>query len=184
MDARTHCCACHCNAHCVGVVNQKTVQSQCKSGRLLSAVWRICCVIFLFLFCLCLCLLSIILSVFVSFWVGILWCSVWMQSFADCSIHFDVDIHVLLYALLLFVWVSIFCMCLCQGCELVSHDCELSTFFVGYMGYFTMLYHQFELIHHLYFMNDYDGFIKKDMVCYHNVEVACVDDICLCKGQW
>ena len=51
-------CACHYNAHCVSAVNQKTVPSQCKSGRLLIAFWRIF-VIFLFL----LFILSIIVCV-------------------------------------------------------------------------------------------------------------------------
>ena len=48
IDPCTHLCACHCSAHCVSVVNQETVRSQCKSGRLLIAAWRISCVIFVF----------------------------------------------------------------------------------------------------------------------------------------
>ena len=48
-----------------------------------------------FSFCsiVCVCLLSIFLSVFVSLWLCILIWFLWMQSFADCSIHFDMDIH-------------------------------------------------------------------------------------------
>ena len=60
-----HWSACHSNAQCVGAVNQETVPSQCKSGRLPIAFWRIC-IMFMFLLfsliylCLCLFLLFII----------------------------------------------------------------------------------------------------------------------------
>ena len=52
MEPCTHWCACHCNAHYVSAVNQKTVSIQCNSGRLLIAFWRICCVILCYFFIL------------------------------------------------------------------------------------------------------------------------------------
>ena len=48
LNPCTHWCAYHYNAHYVSAVNQKTVPSQCKSGRLLIAFWRIF-VMFMFL---------------------------------------------------------------------------------------------------------------------------------------
>ena len=66
MDPRTHCCACHCGAHYVSAVNQKTVQFQCKSGRLLIAFWRICVIfVFLFSFCFIVCVSAYCLFLFV-----------------------------------------------------------------------------------------------------------------------
>ena len=80
MDPCTHWSACYCNAHCVGAGKQKTVQSQCKSGRLLIDVWRIC-VILAFVLSPTVCLI-------------IWWWLVCMQPLVDCLIHFVVDIHI------------------------------------------------------------------------------------------
>ena len=115
---RAHCCAFLCNAHYVGVVNQKTVQSQCNSGRLLIAFWRICCIIFVFLFLFCVYLSMPLLVIYylsacISFCSCISLLFEWMQSFADCSIRFDVDIHLKLIhkyrnILLMIGWFFIF----------------------------------------------------------------------------
>ena len=102
MDPCTLWYPCHFYAHGVGAVNQKTVQSQCKSGCLLVASCRTIFVALLLcscsLFCsICLCLLIIISSAFISFCLCPYCYFVWLQSFADCPIHFVVDILVLLY---------------------------------------------------------------------------------------
>ena len=95
------------------------------------------CVMFVLLFLFC----SICLCLFFQHFVCIFYHSVcvWMQSFAGCSIHFDVDIHVIICSLsFLRAWMSIFIFCVhaCQGYVLVSHKYELSTFFVGYIWVF------------------------------------------------